>query len=289
MNISNLNFFQWWQNNSGKFRAILFDIDGTLIFGSKALPGAGKMLTWLREHHFPFYLLTNDGNNSTRQKSGYLNRAGFEISPEEIVSCGMAISIQVKEKQLKGQTFFVMGDLGTPCYAELAGLKVTRDPEEINDASGIIVGEGTYNWQDNINAAINAFRKYPEKLLIVPNPDSYWPSSKSGEFGIGAGGKARFICTILGEMGIQVEPIYLGKPHKAIFQYTMDKLKQRFNLKKEIPHQEIIMLGDSLKSDIQGAINMDFTSALLLTGITTEEQVRNTPAESQPELVFKSF
>jgi len=282
-------FLEWWENNHSDFIALLFDIDGTLVSGKRLMPGADKMMQWIRKNNFPFYLLTNDGNHSTEEKSALMRKVGLDITPDEIVSCSMALNSYVEQNALTGSKFFVMGDLGKPCYAEKAGLKVTRNTKELGECAGVIVGEGIYDWQRTINAVLNAFIKDRSLKIVIPNPDSYWPNGKSGEIGIGAGGKARFMQMILSEMGIELNPVYLGKPYRAIYEYAFSLLKKRFNLPDDTPHKKVAMLGDSLKSDILGANICGFKSVLLLTGITNTDQVRVADGNMSPDYVFKSL
>ena len=282
----NQTFLKWWKRNRCEFSALLFDIDGTLISGRKAMPGVPALIRQLEDSGFPFYLLTNDGNHSTREKSLLLKKAGLEIKPDEIISCGDALKPFARENSLAGEKFFVMGDLGKPNYAEKAGLKIERRTKKINECAGVIVGEGTYNWQSNISSAMNYFIRYPERPLIVPNPDSYWPNGSNGELGIGAGGKARFICTILGDYGIKLKPVYLGKPYRAIFNYAFEILKTRFGLPSNLPRKRVLMLGDSLASDIRGANRFGFTSGLVLTGITNHEHIRKAKPSFKPDYIF---
>ncbi|HCE45915.1 MAG TPA: hypothetical protein DET40_20410 [Lentisphaeria bacterium] len=289
MKILNQTFNEWWKNNSCDYRAMLFDIDGTLIAGRKVMPGASSLIKRLETAKFPFYLLTNDGNHSTEEKSGMLKRAGLDIRPDRIVSCADALVPFVENNMLKGKKFFVMGDLGKPNFAEKAGLKVERMTRKICECQGVIVGEGTYNWQSNISAAMNFFIKYPDRFLVVPNPDSYWPNGASGELGIGAGGKARFICTILSDYGIRKNPIYLGKPYSAIFDHAFEILITSFNLPANLQKKQVLMLGDSLASDIRGANNFGFTSGLVLTGITNQDHLKKAKPSFRPDFVFPSI
>ena len=113
MENSKISFWQWWQDNAGDYKALLFDVDGTLISGSRMLPGADLLINWLRKHDFPFYLLTNDGNHSTQQKSELMRRTGLQIGPEEIVSCSMALNQYVAEHDFHGKTMFVMESLAS--------------------------------------------------------------------------------------------------------------------------------------------------------------------------------
>ena len=281
-------FREWWQRNSNDYRAILFDIDGTLISGRHALPGAQALINILRDSQFPFCLLTNDGNNSTEEKSAIMCRRGLDISQGDIISCGHALLPFAESRQYVGKKFYTMGELGVPDYAELAGIIPERDPERINSCEGVIVGEGTYNWQENITAVINYYIKNENRVMIVPNPDSYWPSG-NGEIGIGAGGKARFLCTILKEYGIKIDPCYLGKPYKPVYRCALKMLKEKFNLPRSLSGEKILMIGDSLLSDIRGANRSGFTSALVLTGISTLTHMEKVSAISTPNLVFQTL
>ncbi len=284
----NNKFTDWWQEHKNEYQALLFDIDGTLLSAGKALPGAEALLELLRADKFPFFLLTNDGNHSTEEKSELMAKAGLHVAPDEIISCAMALEQFIEEWSCPGETFFVMGDLGVPCFAERVGLKVCRDPRKIEDCYGIIVGEGFYNWQDNISAAFNYLIKHQERPLVVPNPDSYWPGRVEGEFGIGAGAKARFVCGLLEEMDIKVNPVYLGKPYKVIYEYSVAVVKKRFGL-SELDLNKVIMIGDSLKSDIRGANLCGMESALVMTGITDENQAADAQNEFKPDMIFKTL
>ena len=285
---SERSFSRWWKKNNTNYGAILFDVDGTLISGRHALPGAVELLDNLRNSQFPFCLLTNDGNHSPEEKAGIMQRRGLKVETEDIVSCGHAIASLAKRRNYIGKKLFAMGELGQPDFAEIAGLKVVRNPEKINSCIGIIVGEGDYNWQKNITAAINYYIKNDSRVMIVPNPDSYWPSGPNS-IGIGAGGKARFLCTILKEYGITIQPVYLGKPYKPVYSCALKMLRERFGLSRNVTGKKILMLGDSLLSDIRGAKRAGYSSGLLLTGITSKVHLKNAKPHCIPDFVFKSL
>ncbi|MEI6520086.1 MAG: HAD-IIA family hydrolase [bacterium] len=289
MIIIDTSFNEWWSENKRLFDAVLFDIDGTLISGNDYLPGAGELLAEMRYNGHPFYLLTNDGNHSTIEKSLILSNAGINVSQDEIISCGSALGSYAKKNGYIGKLFYVLGELGTPDYAELAGFNICRNPEKIGMCDGVIIGEGNYDWESNINAAFNYFIKNPDKPLIVPNPDSYWPAGPHGELCIGAGGKARFICAVLADMGVILHPVYLGKPSTAIFDLALDTLCERYSLSLDIDRKRILMLGDSMRSDMQGAMNSGLSTCLLLTGITKMWQVENIPAVDLPDYLCKGL
>ncbi|HPN83866.1 MAG TPA: HAD-IIA family hydrolase [Victivallales bacterium] len=278
---------KWWDENSTEYEAVFFDIDGTLIAGRHQIPGAAKFLRTLADRKFPYLLLTNDGNHSVEEKSRTLARAGLNVPPQNFVSCSMALRIFVEKNKCHGKKFFVMGDLGKPCFAQKAGLKVERKPSEISSCMGVIVGEGVYDWQKAFSAAINFFTLNPSAPLLVPNPDSYWPNGPNGDIGIGAGGKARFICTILREYGVKLKPLYFGKPYRMIYDFAMRELKEIYPNKYPFSKNKILMVGDSLRSDIKGGNRFGIKTALVLTGITKTSHLKKTEKCLTPDFVFE--
>ena len=266
-----LRFLDWVEEHEGELDGILFDVDGTLVRGEAAIPGARRLLDRLVSKSIPYLLVTNDANHSHGEKAAALKRRGIEVSDDCIVSAGDVVAKIVRERGLSGQQFFVMGDLGRPGYAETAGVLVTRTMSELSLCRGVIVGEENYNWEPTFNAVINFFISNPDAPFIVPNPDIYWPDGERG-IAIGAGGKARFISLVLEEYGVPLQPEYLGKPHRAVFDYARTRLEEIRGSRCEDPSR-IVMIGDSLRGDVRGANRAGYQSALVLTGITVPRQL----------------
>ena len=277
-------FQAWFDRHRDDFDALVFDIDGVLIAGGNQIPGSVERLRRLRAEGVPFSLLTNDGNHSVAQKISRLERHGFELRPEEVTSCSDGLVEAVRDQGLAGQLFFILGDLGKPCYAEQAGLRTTRDLRLLPECDGVIVGEAHYDWEPVINGVVNAFIRRPARAFLVPNPDEYYPG-RDGGIAIGAGGVARFIAKTLEVYGIKLEPNYLGKPYQPIFEHQHAGLERR--LGRSVPRRRVLMLGDSLASDIRGAKEFGYRAGLLLTGITREQHLPT--AAVRPDHVFRGF
>ncbi len=284
-----MTFIDFWNTHHADFQALLFDIDGTLSAGRRTLPGARELLSDLRATHFPYLILTNDANHSPEEKSAIQRAGGLDLPPEEIISCGAALNELVAVNGWRDRMFFVLGLLGKPCFAERAGLRVCRDVNRIDECFGVINGEDYYDWHDHLQAVLNFFRRHPDRPYVVPNPDSYWPSHKPGYVGVGAGGQARFVVSLLGEMGIEVKPTYLGKPYRPLYEYCVHELNRRYGLPEPKNYRRILMVGDSLQSDIRGANNCGMTSALVLTGITDAAAAARAGDEIRPDLIFDTL
>jgi NagD protein len=276
------SFGAWFDQHQDEFDAVVLDIDGVLLLAGAAPSGGRELIEKLRRKNFPFSLLTNDGNHSIEEKCQYLKECGIEIAAEEVTSCGHGLVEIANKFDLAGKLFFVMGELGDPCYAENAGLVVTRNTEELPKCAGIITGEENYDWEPVINAAVNYFIANPKAPLVVPNPDEYFPAP-NGKIKLAAGATARFIQRALKVYGTIIEPIYLGKPYAPIFEHSHSVLQNR--LKRSVELKRVIMIGDSIDSDIRGANDFGYRSALVLTGVTRLEMLKAGPV--QPDFIFE--
>lgn len=282
--IPEASLIRWLELKKPPIDAVLLDIDGVLLNGKGRLPGSRRLIKLLHRHKLPFLFLTNDGNHSTSEKADRMNKAGLIVSPEQIISCGHAIDPLVRATALSGTCFYVMGDTGDPCYAQAAGLEVTRNLNWLSECKGVIIGEENYDWQPVINAVINYFIDHPDAPLIVPNPDEFYPGLKF-KIHIGAGGVGRFIQSVLKSYGIEIHPIYLGKPYPPIYQLAQKELERQSNCPFE--PQKILMVGDNLAADISGGLALGYRTALMLTGVTDRSALNK--SDIIPDMVFNTL
>ena len=277
-------FSEWLDAHPHGLDALVLDVDGVLLLAKEATPGSRELLARLRADGLPFLLLTNDGDHSPSEKAATLQSCGLEIQATEIVSCAHGLRAIAKEHDCGGALFYVMGNLGTPCYAEAAGLRTTRDPADLPRCRGVIVGEDNYDWEPVINAVVNFFIAHPEALLITPNPDEYYPDGRGG-IRLAAGSVARLIQRALATYGRPKAPRFLGKPHAPIFHTAHGRLERVAG--KPIAKNRVLMIGDNLDSDVAGASAFGYRTAIVLTGITTPEMLAD--AALTPDWVWRGL
>jgi len=284
--VSETDFLNWILPNRYNYSLLVFDIDGTLSIEGIPISGAVNLIKRLNKANFPYVLLTNDAIRSTKEKSILLQNSGFDVNEDNIISCGTSMKTFVSSHDLSFKKIFIMGKFGNPDYAASAGCIVERDILRISECSAILVGELDYDWETTINAVFNFFIAKPDAPLIVANPDSFWPIGE--KIHIGAGGVARFIAAVLNDYGLKIEPIYLGKPYLPIYEYLLEHIKQKYPQINICDRKKILVIGDSISSDIKGAKNMQFSSVLVLSGVTKEAFLSQIPQESLPDFVFNS-
>jgi HAD superfamily hydrolase (TIGR01450 family) len=267
-------FREWLDAHGDDLDALVLDVDGVLLLVKQAIPGSRELIARLRSVKLPFLLLTNDGDRSPQEKAHILQACGLDIQSTQIVSCAHGLAAMAVEHRCQGARFFVMGDLGTPCYAEAAGLRTTRRLEDLPSCRGVIVGENHYNWEATLNAVVNHFIRQPQTLLITPNPDEYYPDGRGG-IRLAAGSVTRLIERALTTYGRPKAALYLGKPHGPIFQAAHRRLEQIAG--HALAKERVLMIGDNLNSDVAGANAFGYRTGIVLTGITTPDMLAVAP------------
>lgn len=76
-----------------------------------------------------------------------------------------------------------------------------------------------------------------------------------------------------------VDYINCGKPSKNFIQGALDRLG--------ISKDEVMLLGDNLKTDIQAGINSDIQTLMIETGVNSREDIQTLGIE--PTHVFKDY
>jgi NagD protein len=280
------SFRTWLFAHAAEIDALLLDVDGVLMTSHTPLPGSVDLLAALRSHGIPFLLLTNDGCNSPAEKVADLARCGLHFAVDELVSSSHALEELAQERQWQGERFFVMGELGDPCYAEAAGIRTTRDQQALTDGTcrGILVGEKSYDWEQAITGVFNFLIQHPEAPVVVPNPDLYFPI-EGGRLHPASGATVGFLQYLCRTYGFDIDPIFLGKPSAPIYDHARHVVESR--LGHAVPKDRLFMLGDSLASDIRGGRSYGTRTGLMLTGITTPAILA--ASDVQPEFVFSAL
>jgi len=76
-----------------------------------------------------------------------------------------------------------------------------------------------------------------------------------------------------------IKPIFAGKPEPAMIEYALEEM--------ELKPEETLQVGDRLDTDILGGIRANCKTALVLSGISTLEEL--TSSDIKPDFVFKDL
>ena len=238
----------------------LIDMDGVLYRGSEMIRGADRFIRELRRRDIPFRFLTNNSQRTRRDVVAKLARMGIEVEEQHVYTCAMATA-QFLEQQKPNGTAFVIGEGGLLTALHQHGYAIVD-----HDPDYVIVGEGrTFNLE-LVEAAVRMIAKGAR--LVATNMDPNCPTQHGNRPGCGA------IVAML-EAATGIKAFSLGKPSP----FMMRAARKELGLGTD----QTTMIGDTMETDILGAVQLGFHSVLVLSGGTRREALRH--YAYQPELV----
>src|SRR5919108_2765963 len=146
------------------------DMDGVLVHEDRAIPGADRFLSRLRERERPFLVLTNNSIYTRRDLAARLRHSGLEV-PEESIWTSALATARFLEDQGPAGSAFVVGEAGLTTALHAAGYTLTdRDPDYV------VLGETrTYSF-DRITRAIRLIVDGARFIATNPDPTGPTPS-----------------------------------------------------------------------------------------------------------------
>jgi HAD superfamily hydrolase (TIGR01450 family) len=187
-------------------------------------------------------------------------------------------------KVSNGNAVAYLGTENSAHYIETAGLKTVavRDIDLNNidhiESFAFLDDEG-FNWNEDINKAINLLRK-KNMTVVVANTDINYPVNQN-DVSIAVGSLADMVEKIIGKSFIR-----FGKPDAQMFLLAYERALQDIDVKRN----EILMVGDTLHTDIMGGNKFGLDTVLVLSGNTLPEmaQIRISSSGIIPTFICES-
>jgi len=229
-------------------------MDGVIYRGSKPINGAPEFIRTLQEWNKPYVFLTNNSGYTPFDIVRKLATFDVITTEDHIYTCAQATADWVKQQNPECKAYVI----GEPALNEAlynVGVSVVQ-----NDPDFVIIGEGRSYTAETLEKAQRFILKGAH--LISTNLDTWCPTDSGPRPGCGA------IVALL-EAATGKKAYHVGKPNPYIFR----KGRTMLGLRTE----DTVMIGDTMETDIKGATDLDFKSVLVLTGSTTEQDVKSYP------------
>lgn len=232
----------------------LIDMDGVIYRGSEVIPGAPEFIRHLQASEIPYLFLTNNSTYTPLDVVVKLRKFDIDTTVEHVYTAALATAEFVHRQKPNG-TAFVIGEGGMLGALNEVNYAISRDKCDY-----VIVGEGRVL---NFEMAELAHRLIANGAhLISTNSDTWCPTDNGPRPGCGA------IVAML-ESATGKLAYHVGKPNP----FMMRLARKRIGLATD----EVIMIGDTMETDIRGATDLGFQSILVLTGSTTRETLKQYP------------
>lgn len=233
----------------------LIDMDGVIYRENQLIPGAADFVEALLSTGTPFLFLTNNSAPTAEDLTVRLKHLGVSgLSPRHFYTSAMNTAEFLSETH-PNCTAFAIGEGGL--LAALHERKIANDAIHPNY---VVVGEGAAT-TEKLTKAHELIEKGAR--LLATNPDNWCPVS-SEKTRPGAGAIAAFLEASSGRRAY-----YLGKPNGYMFHRAKARLVDNPLERAE----QVVMIGDTMETDIRGAIEAGLSGYLVLTGSTKLEDV----------------
>lgn len=229
----------------------LLDMDGVIYRESQLLPGAAELVSHFLTTATPFLFLTNNSAPTPDDLAVKLRHLGIGgLTARHFYTSAMNTADFLSETH-PCSTAFVLGEIGLS-----AALQDAKIPNDSMHPSYVVVGEGNPS-SDKIAKAHELIEKGAR--LVCTNPDYWCPVGRTATRP-GAGALAAYLEASTGRRAY-----YLGKPNPYMF-FRARRLLARHT-------HEVMMVGDTMETDIRGAIEVGMQACLVLSGSTRLEDL----------------
>ena len=235
------------------YEAFLFDLDGVLYRGDDPVPHAAEALGRLRSLGKGIAFVTNNSGRSPERVAERLRSVGVDAAPAEVETSALTTASVLADRGV--QRVFVVGEDGLRTALVAAGIGVADVDAEAVDA--VVVGwDRTADYTKLRVASVLVQRG---ASLVATNADASFPAA-DGSAWPGAGALLAAIETTTGVRGEVV-----GKPFPPLLLSALDRAGGGRPL----------LIGDRLDTDIAGAMGLGWHSMLVLTGISSADDVES--------------
>lgn len=233
-------------------QALLFDLDGTLYTDDGAVPGAVAALRELRRRAVPFRYVTNTTRRSRRRLAERLAGYGFEAQAVDIITAPQACVAFLHQRGIRRVAAYVADET----LEDFADFDLTSAHPE-----SVVVGDLGDAWDfAKLNRAFLQLMDGAE--LIALQRDRYW--MRGDGLALDAG---PFIAAL--EYATGRTATVCGKPSVEFYRVALVTLGPGA---VERP-RDVVMVGDDLWGDVEGAQRAGLTAWMVRTGKFREDVV----------------
>jgi HAD superfamily hydrolase (TIGR01458 family) len=227
---------------------LLVDLDGVLYVEDEAVPGAAEAIAKLRGAGLGLRFVTNTTSRSKRQTLERLERLGFAVEPEELVTPAALARSHCMEA-------------GHDRVALVMNEDVKEDFEGLTESDGeveaVIMGDmGEAFGFEILNHAFRQVMGGAELIALQKN--RFWMTPDGLALDAGP-----FVAAI--EYATGREALVVGKPARSFFELVLSDLG--------VPAERAAMVGDDVETDVGGAIDAGLAGVLVRTGKYREDFV----------------
>lgn len=253
-------------------RLVALDLDGVVYRGDMVLPGVAEALGDVLRRGLDLRYVSNNSTAHRQTVSERLAGMGLPAGAERVLTSGFVTGQWLRARLAEGAPVMVVGEAGLMRELREAGLAVYHAPvtggaaAPVSDARGypaaVVVGMDRAVSFHVLAAAQAAI--VSGALFVATNGDATFPTPHGSVPGAGA-----IVAAVA--TAAQAEPVLMGKPGLA--------LAEALATITGVPNSQTLFIGDRLGTDIAMGRAAGMITALVLTGVTSEDDLEEARAE----------
>ncbi len=236
-------------------RALISDLDGTLVAGNRAQPSLPRLLAMLRRRQIALTIVTNNTVRTPEQYRLVLAELGAAVAPGQVLTAAGATAAYLRGELPPGAPLFVVGESGLRTALVEAGFWLVEGSAQ--PVAAVVVGGDRTISHDKLKHAIRHVRRGAR--FIGTNPDLLVPVED------GLAPEAGVLLAAIAA-GAGVAPTIIGKPERPLLDQALRRMDG-------VPATTAI-LGDRLDTDILGGQRLGLATILVTTGIDGADAIR---------------
>lgn len=242
----------------------VLDLDGVVYRGRDAVAGAPEALNAAQSAGMHLAFVTNNASRPPATVGEHLRSLGVEADDADVVNSAQAAARLLAARLEPGSKVFLIGGEGLElALRERDLVPVTRVEDE---PVAVVQGYGPdLPWKQVMAGATLVHDGLP---WVASNTDMTIPTASGVAPGNGA------LVRLIADFADR-EPEVAGKPERALFEETLDRVGGRRPL----------VVGDRLDTDIEGGVAVGWDTLLVLTGVTGLEELVAARPGSRPTYV----
>lgn len=243
------------------YRGFLFDLDGVFFVGDDAIPGAAETIGYLKSKGFPCRFTTNSTTRCLDTLHYELHALNLPIDKNEVFSAPAA-AVHHLRKRCHPTCYLLMAEDTKRDFAEFR--QADTDPDVI--VMGDIGDEWSYRIMNRLFDMIMSGSE-----VVALHKGRYWQTESGLQLDSGA-----FVAGL--EYATGKAATVTGKPSPEFFRMALSDLG--------VAADKVVMIGDDIVNDVQGAQRVGITGVLVRTGKYREELVNASPIK--PDAIIDS-
>lgn len=226
----------------------LLDLDGTIYFAGREIPGAAQAVGRIREAGLPVAFATNTTRHPRSYLVELLRRLGVEAQPHELFTAPVAAARWLTSSGARRVSLLIP----EATHEEFSAFEITDSRPDY-----VVVGDLGREWTfDRLNTA---FRSLLDGAgLIAVQKNRRWDAGEGPQLDAGP-----FVVALEYASGRQA--LLVGKPNPTFFEQAAASL----NVAKE----RLLVVGDGVETDVAGAQAAGSLGLAVRTGTFNEDRI----------------